>query len=139
MYAREDRGSYGYMVKQGLTTLPESWDARPGTGNSMNHLMLGHLVEWHFAYVAGIRQQPGSVGWRRILIAPNPGPLDHAEASFDSPAGRIVSRWQRKGEAFEMFTEVPPGVEAIAVLPDGSRHVLPGGAATLSCSLSACQ
>ena len=59
IYSRENQGSYGYMVKQGLTTLPESWDAKPGTGNSMNHYMLGHLVEWHYAYVAGIRQQPG--------------------------------------------------------------------------------
>lgn len=135
VYAREDRGSYGYMVNQGLTTLPESWDARPGTGNSMNHFMLGHLMEWHYAYVAGIRQQPGRIGWKRILIAPDPGPLDHAEASFNSPAGRIVSRWQRQGEAFELLTEVPTGVEAIALLPDGSRHALRAGSTTLTCTV----
>jgi hypothetical protein len=133
VYAREDRGSYGYMVNQGLTTLPESWNAKPGTGNSMNHFMLGHLMEWHFAYVAGIRQPPGGVGWSKVLIAPNPGPLEHAEASFDSPAGRIASHWQRLGDSFVLSTEIPQGVEATAVLPDGSRHPLSAGSNNLTC------
>jgi hypothetical protein len=94
IYNREDIPSYGHMVKSGLTTLPESWDARRGTGDSLNHFMLGHLMEWHYAYVAGIRQQAGDVGWKRIVIAPVPGPLEGAEASYSSPAGRIVSRWK---------------------------------------------
>ncbi len=85
VFARREPGSYGYLVDQGFTTLPESWDAVPGSAHSLNHLMFGHLVEWHYAYVAGIRQQPGSVGWRKVLIAPDPGPLDSAEASFASP------------------------------------------------------
>ncbi len=119
VYARTERGSYGYMVKSGLTTLPESWDAKPGTGNSMNHFMLGQLMEWHFAYVAGIRQRPGSVGWRQVLISPQPGPLTAARAVFESPAGRIVSDWRREGGEFVLTTEIPAGVEAVARLPDG--------------------
>ena len=134
VYSREEPGSYGYMVESGLTTLPESWDAKPGTGNSLNHFMLGHLVEWHFAYVAGIRQQSGSAGWRKILIAPNPGPLKHAEASFDSPAGRVVSHWRRTERVFELTVEIPEGVEAIAVLPDAMRHVLAAGRTKLRCA-----
>jgi alpha-L-rhamnosidase len=134
VYSREERGSYGFMVRNGLTTLPESWDAKPGTGNSLNHFMLGHLVEWHFAYVAGIRQQPGSVGWRKILIAPDPGPLESAEASFDGPTGTVASRWRRAGGRFELTVEVPAGVEALAVLPDGTRHDLPAGSTTLHCA-----
>jgi hypothetical protein len=38
-------------------------------------LHAGSFDEWRFAYVVGIRQQPGNVGWRRALIAPNPGEL----------------------------------------------------------------
>ena len=78
-------GSYGYLVDQGFTTLPESWDAVPGSAHSLNHLMFGHLVEWHYAYVAGIRQQPGSVGWRKVLIAPDPGPLDERRGLVRQP------------------------------------------------------
>ena len=119
------------MVKQGLTSLPESWDARPGTGNSMNHFMLGHLMEWHYAYVAGIRQQPGSVGWRRVVIAPNPGPLENATASFESPSGRIAVEWRQTIEEFSMSVTVPPGVEAEAVFPNGERQAVKAGTQTL--------
>ena len=131
VYAREERGGYGYMVRQGFTTLPESWDARPGTPNSMNHFMLGHLMEWHYAYVAGIRQQPGSVGWRRVVIAPNPGPLENATASFESPSGRIAVEWRQTIEEFSMSVTVPPGVEAEAVFPNGERQAVKAGTQTL--------
>ncbi len=127
VYARKERGSYGYMVQQGFTTLPESWDARPGTPNSMNHFMLGHLMEWHFAYVAGIRQREGSVGWRDVVIAPTPGPLKNAEAAFEGPTGRIAVRWKTTGGTFEMETELPLGVQAEAILPDGTHHELESG------------
>jgi hypothetical protein len=131
IYSRENQGSYGFMVRQGLTTLPESWDAKPGTGNSMNHFMLGHLVEWHYAYVAGIRQQPGSVGWHKVLIAPEPGPMESASASFDGPSGKIAVQWKKHKKDFEMSVTIPEGVEAVAVMPNGERHELKPGSATL--------
>jgi alpha-L-rhamnosidase len=131
VYGRENRGSYGYMVRQGFTSLSESWDARPGTGFSLNHFMLGHLMEWHYAYVAGIRQAPASVGWKRIVIAPTPGPLESASASFDSPSGKISVRWLNGKEKFEMTVSIPDGMEANAVMPNGEKHALKPGTVTL--------
>jgi alpha-L-rhamnosidase len=133
IYAREGRGGYGYMVKQGFTSLPESWDAQPGTGNSMNHFMLGHLMEWHYAYVAGIRQQEGSTGWKRVVIGPNPGSLESAEGVFESPAGRITSSWKRTGGRFLLTVTIPKGVQAIALMPDGSKKPLKAGRQELEC------
>lgn len=138
VYARRDRGGYGFMVDQGLTTLPESWDARPGTHNSMNHFMLGHLMEWHFAYIAGIRQTPGSVGWNKILIAPNPSVehgVSNAAATFNSPRGKIASDWQIRDGRFKMTVEVPAGVEAEAIMIDGTRRPLKPGTQMLECSV----
>ena len=136
VYSREAVGSYGYMVNMGLTTLPESWEAKPGTGNSMNHFMLGQLLEWQFAYVAGIRQQPGSVGWRKILIAPQPGDMKAASASFDSPAGPITVKWTRMKKEFHLLATVPPGVEAMAILPDSTHHALRAGRNSLVCRIT---
>lgn len=136
VYARETQGSYGYMVKSGLTTLPESWDAKPGTGNSMTHLMLGHLMEWHFAYVAGIRQAPGSVGWRRFLFAPQLPPsgsearraMTKAEAVFESPVGRISGGWAIDGGRIIFTCEVPKSAEgAEVILPDGTSRAMVAG------------
>jgi alpha-L-rhamnosidase len=130
-HSRETRGSYGYMARQGLTTLPESWDAKPGIGNSMDHFMLRHLMEWHFAHVAGIRQQPGGIGWRRVLIAPNPRPLESASASFVSPAGRITVQWKQTKQRFDMTVTTSKGVAAEAQLSNGTRQALKPGATTL--------
>ncbi len=130
VYAREDRGSYGFMVNQGFTSLPESWDARPGTGNSMNHFMLGHLMEWQFAYVAGIRQKPGSTGWRNVLIAPNPGALGSARSTFEAPTGTFAVDWTQQGTTFEITIVSPRGVKTEAILPNGVRHVVAPGRVT---------
>lgn len=135
VYSRQNRGSYGYMVNQGFTSLPESWDARPGTGNSMNHFMLGHLMEWHYAYLAGIRQQPGSVGWKSVLIAPTPGTLENCDASFKSPAGIIAVHWKQVKGKFTMNVIIPKGVAATAILPDGEQRALTSGVNTLRSSM----
>lgn len=140
IYNREDIPSYGHMVATGLTTLPESWDARRGTADSLSHFMLGHLMEWHYAYVAGIRQQAGSVGWKKILIAPQPAPAadtsPHAiracTATFASPAGRIEVQWKTENGRFELTCHVPEGVDALAVLPDGTRHAVAAGASSFT-------
>ncbi len=143
VYNREDVGSYGYMVKSGLTTLPESWDAHQGTGDSLNHFMLGQLMEWHHAYVCGVRQQPGSVGWKRVLIAPQPpadlsepNAMKQASCRLQSPAGEIGVSWTRVGSMFALECRIPPGVEAEALLPDGARRPVSSGIHRLTCKMN---
>ncbi len=94
VYARDGLGSYGGILKKGLTALPETWDATMDGNASLNHCMLGHVLEWYYGYVAGIRQAPGGIGWKNVIIAPQPGPLTSAEATFKSPAGSLLSRWR---------------------------------------------
>jgi hypothetical protein len=127
VYNREGEGSYGGILRKGLTALPETWDATMDGIQSLNHCMLGHVMEWFYGYVAGIRQQPESIGWQRVLIAPNPGSLTSAEASVQTPRGRIVSRWRKDGQTFHLEAEIPPGVEAAALMPSGKSHPLTNG------------
>ncbi|MCG3121844.1 MAG: hypothetical protein GIKADHBN_00215 [Phycisphaerales bacterium] len=152
VYSRDEVASYGHMVKSGLTTLPESWDGKKGTGDSLNHFMLGQLVEWHYAYVAGIRQSPGSVGWKKVIIAPQPPPrsllvvdgpglpgvnyqniMTSAAAGFLSPAGKIISSWEIVGPEFKITTDVPVGMDAELVMPDGQRRRLTPGKNEFRC------
>jgi alpha-L-rhamnosidase len=135
VYSRQDRGSYGFMVNQGFTSLPESWDARPGTPNSMNHFMLGHLIEWQYAYVAGIRQKPGSTGWRNVIIAPNPGMLNFAKATFNAPTGKFAVEWHNADGTFEITITSPPGAKTVAILPNGERHDIQPGRVTYRTAL----
>jgi hypothetical protein len=134
VYSREGPGSYGGILRKGLTAMPETWDAMNDGYQSQNHCMLGHVIEWYYGYVAGIRQQPGSVGWRRILIAPQPGPLAEAAASFVSPAGLVGSRWSSRGGKFRLDAEIPPGATARLIGPDGTRKDVGPGRHTLECN-----
>ena len=127
VYSRDGMGSYGGILRKGLTALPETWDATMDGIQSLNHCMLGHVMEWFYGYVAGIRQHPDSIGWQRVLIGPNPGTLTAAEATVQTPRGRIVSRWRKDGQKFHLETEIPPGVEAEVLLPSGARRPLTTG------------
>ncbi len=131
VYSRDGTGSYGGILKKGLTSMPETWDAMMDGSQSLNHCMLGHVVEWYYGYVAGIRQAPGSCGWKRILIAPNPGALANAEATLRTPQGRVVSRWRNDGSTFQLETEIPKDIQAMAILPSGSQELLRPGRHTL--------
>src|ERR1017187_7115749 len=56
--------SYAGQIARGATALTEAWDANPNS--SQNHLMLGHIEEWFYAGLAGIR--PQDPGLRHIEI-----------------------------------------------------------------------
>jgi alpha-L-rhamnosidase len=125
VYARTGLGSYGGILKKDLTAMPETWDAMMDGYQSLNHCMLGHVIEWYYGYVLGIRQQPDSVGWERVVIGPNVGELTHAEGSLMTPRGTITSGWRVEDGTFRLQVEIPQGVQATAVLPSG--HVQPLG------------
>jgi hypothetical protein len=113
---RTNLGSYGFIVNNGWTSMPEAWDAN--TGASMNHCMLGHIQEWFLGYVAGIQPDPASPGFRHFILAPQPvGQLEWASGSYDSIRGRIVSDWRRQNDRFYYRAVVPPNTSALLYLP----------------------
>jgi hypothetical protein len=127
IYSRDGLGSYGGILKKGLTSLPETWDAMMDGYQSLNHCMLGHVIEWYYGYVAGIRQKPGTVGWSDVVIGPNPGPLTRAEAHLHAPCGEIVSRWRVEDHTFHLAMRVPQAVRATVVMPSGKSVQVVGG------------
>ncbi|MBO9730908.1 MAG: glycoside hydrolase family 78 protein [Chitinophaga sp.] len=116
MNARSDVPGYGYQIAHGATALTESWQAYRYVSN--NHLMLGHLMEWFYNGLAGIRQAPGSIAFRQIEIHPLPaGDVTFARASYQSPYGRIACDWQKNEHTFELSVEIPANTIATVYLP----------------------
>jgi len=114
--SRTNLGSYGFIVNNGWTSMPEAWDA--DTGASMNHCMLGHIQQWFMGHVAGIRPDPAHPGFARFIIAPEPvGNLTWARASYDSVRGRIESEWELADGRFLLNLLVPPNTRATVALP----------------------
>ncbi|MBT7464368.1 MAG: alpha-L-rhamnosidase, partial [Bacteroidetes bacterium] len=111
MNARDDVPGYGYQLRKGATALTESWPALRYVSN--NHMMLGHLMEWLFSGIGGIRQAEGSIGYEQIIIDPQAvGDLSWAEVSHTCIRGEIYMRWEKKGKGIRMEIIVPEGSTA---------------------------
>jgi alpha-L-rhamnosidase len=113
--------SWGYMVKNGATTIWELWNgdtANPAM-NSRNHVMLlGDLLIWFYENLAGIKNDPSSVGFKKIWMEPVfPEKLQHVDASFESPYGKIGSRWKRDGDKLSWEITIPANTTATVKLP----------------------
>jgi hypothetical protein len=115
MINRTDIPGYGHMLKLGFKTLSERWD-KPGS--SMNHCMFGHIQEWFQNSIVGIRQAPDSVGFKRLLLRPEPvGDLTFASGHYDSIHGRIESQWRIENGRFSWQITVPPNTTAEVHVP----------------------
>ena len=87
-----DGPGYVCQLNKGATALTEAWDANPEA--SQNHGMLGHAEPWFYRGLAGIVPDPAGPGFRRFGIHPQlVGGLKWAAADYESPFGRIASRW----------------------------------------------
>ena len=108
---------WGYMVKEGATTLWERWEKNTGGGmNSHNHIMLGSVDAWFHKTLAGIRCS--APGWARILIRPPDIPeLTSAIGSYETIRGKVEARWERRERSLSLTIAVPVGAEADVRIP----------------------
>ncbi|GAA3534535.1 alpha-L-rhamnosidase [Nonomuraea rosea] len=117
--------SWGYSIKRGATTIWERWDGwteeagfGPVAMNSFNHYALGSVGEWLYSGVAGLGQESSSTGFRRPVVRPLPGgSLRWASAAYDTPLGRLSSRWEVDGGTLRLSVRVPPGAVATVHVP----------------------
>ena len=122
----EDYPGWLYAVKLGATTVWERWNSLlpdgkiSGTGmNSLNHYAYGAIAGWMYREMCGIKPLVEKAGFRTFKLAPHPyGRLKWAEADFESPCGRIYSRWEICEDGSLQFAfEIPFGTEAEVYLP----------------------
>ena len=114
--------SWLYMIDKGATTIWENWEGIDDNGGgSLNHYSKGAVISFLHEYVAGIRPIRGVPAYKRFEIRPHPGGgITAAEATLDSPYGRIGSSWRVEDGSFQLEVTVAPGTQASVTLPDGS-------------------
>jgi len=123
MNSRSDVPGYGYQLAHGATSLTESWGALPQVSN--DHLMLGHIMEWFYGGLAGIRPAPGDIAMKNIEIRPEPvGDVTSAKASYDSPYGIIATDWKKTNGKFELTVQIPANTTATVYLPVSEKAAL---------------
>ena len=122
--ANDTYPSWGYMVRNGATTIWELWNGNTAdpSMNSGNHVMLlGDLLLWEYEYLAGIRAlEPG---YSKIQLKPYPlEGLDHVDCTYESVAGRIESHWRREDHRFEWDIVIPANTTAEVWLPTANGY-----------------
>lgn len=129
MNFRDDVPGYGFQLKKGATALTESWQALEVVSN--NHLMLGHIMEWFYGGLAGIRQSENSVAWRAIVIQPETvGDITYVKGSYESLYGTIVSEWKKEGGVFTLNVTIPANTKATIYIPGAAgKQVMENGSA----------
>ncbi len=128
MITQESFPSYGYMIKEGATTLWERWEKLEGGGmNSHNHIMLGSVDTWFYKTLTGIRCE--SPGWNTIRIKPHiPSDMDYASASLDTIRGDLYVSWEKLSDKLKFVIRIPIGSTAEVWLPkENSATILKEG------------
>lgn len=124
MITQESYPSFGYMIREGATTIWERWEKLTGSGmNSHNHIMFGTVDVWFYRCLAGIRL--GQAGWDEIIIKPLiPNGLSHVSATLFTVRGAITSSWSRNLEGFVMQVTIPVNTTADIYIPKLEHHTI---------------
>lgn len=119
---RESFPSWGWMLKNGATTLWESWE-QSNDSHSHNHPMFGSISAWFYRWLGGIQPADDAVGFDLIHLRPQVVPdLEWVQTSYESIRGTIVSNWSQTKEANEHEFIIPPNVSATLELPLPAGH-----------------
>lgn len=133
---REGFPGWLYSVNLGATTIWERWNSvledgtiSPTGMNSLNHYAYGSVMEFMYAYAAGIR--PAEPGFQKAYIEPHPDiRLPEICCSYDSVNGKYVCNFVICPDGkLHVHVEIPFNCTAEVKLPDydGDVMELPAG------------
>ncbi|MCX8170833.1 MAG: glycoside hydrolase family 78 protein [Candidatus Bathyarchaeota archaeon] len=111
--------SWGYMVREGATTLWERWEYLTNSGmNSHNHIMLGSIDAWFYKALAGINADISKPGFEKIIIKPHvPSDLKYAGASLKTIRGLVISKWRRDNNSITLEVKIPVNSKGEVYIP----------------------
>ncbi|MEO8617557.1 MAG: alpha-L-rhamnosidase C-terminal domain-containing protein [Luteolibacter sp.] len=113
MVAKTKR-SWWHMIELGSTMTLEAWDPEYKTNLTWNHAWGAAPANIISRFVLGVR--PLEPGYKKILIAPQPGLLKWAKGKVPTAVGPVVLTIQND-DIFRLEAELPPGARARVELP----------------------
>lgn len=120
MITRRDYPSYGHLVEQGLTALPEEFVKDGKFPSSLNHHFFGDYSAWFIQYIGGINVNPHRDGEKNVDIQPRfIDSLDFAEAYYDTVCGKVSVHWERSDGKIKLAVNTPDEIYGEIKLPFG--------------------
>ena len=105
---REEHPSYYAFILDGETTLGEYWEANP---RSRCHDMMGHIIEWYYNGIGGIR--PEEPGFAKVTICPYlPESMNEFTCTYKSVYGTIMVNVKKEKDQIILKAEMPDGIES---------------------------
>lgn len=126
--------SWGFMLKNGATTLWERWEFLTGDAmNSHNHPMMGSVGSWFYKYLLGIVPMFERPGFEEFCIKPYmPKELTFVKGSLETVKGLIKASWQKEGNMLIMDLTIPENTKAKVYLPAKDEKMITEGTRTVS-------
>lgn len=121
--------SWLYEVKQGATTVWESWNAilpdGTRTNSSYNHFAFGCVGDFIYRRILGLKET--EPGYRKVEIAPDlTCGLAWAKGSYDSVFGKISISWETADNEVRLRIILPPGVSGTVKLCGKTEEIESG-------------
>lgn len=114
LVSRTEFPGWGNWVKQGATTIWETWDGKL----SQNHTGFGTITTWFYNVLAGIRPDPETSGFKKFIIKPEiVGDLTWVKGEYNSVYGKIISQWMFDGKVLKLNVTVPLNTTATIYIP----------------------
>jgi hypothetical protein len=116
LLTQEDFPGWLHMINNGATSIWEAWNGEA----SRNHPTLGCIGVWFYQGLGGIRRDPATPAFKRIVIKPAVvGDLTWVKCSHQSPCGKIESNWRREAGKLRLEVTIPPNTTATVFVPTG--------------------
>ena len=110
---------FDMVFNHGNTVFKESWNS----GGVQMPSLGASIGSWFFGSLAGIKQDPSIVGFKKIIIDPiSDTRLSWAKGSYKSIQGNIVSSWKRENGTFTLNVKIPANTQAKVYLPTTDLH-----------------
>jgi hypothetical protein len=118
------KDKWGTFLDLNASTFYEMWTI---TVESRCHAWSSSPLYHLMQIVLGVR--PLTPGWTKLRIAPFVGDLEFARGSLPTPRGPLNIEWEKAGEdQLVVRIDLPEGLEAEFVSPDGQARELTSGA-----------
>jgi hypothetical protein len=128
MAMQEDSPGLWFMLKDGGTTIWETWFERGGRSSHNMINIGGPWGEWFIQALGGIRPDPDEPGFKKSIIKPEVvGNLDWVEASYESVHGEISSAWRIGDGRLTLSVGIPANTTATVHMPVQEGGVREGG------------
>lgn len=135
LYKMINKTSYpgwGYMIDNGATAVWESWSTDNLAGCELSMTMYTTVDEFFYNELAGIKG-PGyfgdslfdKPGFKNSIISPLiPDDMEYAGADMRTVYGRLVSKWEKKDNAINIYITIPANTTAAVKMPFKSNSII---------------